>query len=187
MVGETAEGETPEEEGKGDQPGSGPNSSSNSSSSSKSSGGGKDDDEDKEDDDKPSDKATGKPTTKQSGSTVKVETGETVNCPPGGQDCAAEVTVTISEELAAGSSAHKHKASKPKIVTIGHARIVIAPGHSAKVVVTLNSKGKELLGKRKHLIADVTTILSRPGMAPVKQTATIPIVQPKPAKHGKKH
>jgi hypothetical protein len=36
------------------------------------------------------------------------------------------------------------------------------------------------------LIADVTTIVSKPGVAPVKHTATIPIAQPKPAKHGKK-
>jgi hypothetical protein len=181
-----AEGETPEEEGKVNQPGSGPNSSSSSSSSSKSSGGGKDDDEDKEDDDKPSDKDTGKSTTKQSGSTVKVETGETVNCPVGGQDCTAEVTVTISEEMPAGEASSKHKAPKPKIVTIGRAKIVVAPGHSAKIVLSLNSKGAALLRKHHRLNVHVMTIVTEAGAGAVKHTATIPIAQPKPAKHGKK-
>ncbi len=153
-----------------------------SKSSSSSKGGGE---EDKEDD-KPSDKDEGKPTTKQSGSTVKVETGETVNCPAGGRDCTAEATVTISEEMPAGEASSKHKAPKPKIVTIGHGRIVVTPGHSAKVVVTLSSKGVALLRKDHHLSAHVTTIITEPGLVPVKHTATIPIVQPKPAKHGKK-
>jgi hypothetical protein len=163
---------------------SGSTGSSSSKSSSSSKGG--DDDEDKEDDDKPSDKAEGKPTTKQSGSTVKVETGETVNCPAGGQDCTTEVTVTISEEMPAGEASSKHKAPKPKIVTIGHARIVVTPGHSAKVVVTLSSKGVALLRKARRLSAHVTTIVTEPGLIPVKHTATIPITQPKPIKHGKK-
>jgi hypothetical protein len=163
---------------------SGSSSSGSSKSSSSSKGGG--DDEDKEDDDKPSDKAEGKATTKQSGSTVKVETGETVTCPAGGQDCTAEATVTISEEMPAGEASSKYKASKPKIVTIGHGRIVVTPGHSAKVVVTLSSKGVALLRKDHHLSAHVTTIVTEPGLAPVKHTTTIPIVQPKPIKHGKK-
>jgi hypothetical protein len=159
-------------------------SGSSSSKSSSSSKGG--DDEDKEDDDKPSDKDEGKPTTKQSGSTVKVETGETVNCPAGGQDCTAEVTVTISEEMPAGEASSKHKAPKPKLVTIGHGRIVVTPGHSAKVVVTLSGKGVALLRKDRHLSAHVTTVITAPGLVPVRHTATITIAQPKPAKHGKK-
>lgn len=64
--------------------------------------------------------------------------------------------------------------------------IVVAPGHSAKVVVSLNSTGAGLLRKRGHLTADVTTIVAEPELAPVKHTAVIPIRQPKPAKHSKK-
>ncbi len=163
---------------------SGSSGSSSSKSSSSSKGGG--DDEDKEDDDKPTDKPEGKAATKQSGSTVKVETGETVNCPAGGQDCTAEVTVTISEEMPAGEASSKHKAPKPKIVTIGHAKIVVAPGRSAKIVLSLNSKGAALLRKRHRLSVHVTTIVTEPGAGAVKHTATIPIAQPKPVKHAKK-
>jgi hypothetical protein len=168
-----------------------PPTSSTGTGSSKASGGGGsgggDDGDDKgQDTDEPTDNDTSKPTTKQSGSTVKVETGETVNCPAGGQDCTAEVTVTISEEMPAADASSKHKAPKPKILTIGHGRIVVAPGHSAKVVVTLSSEGLALLHKDHHLSAHVTTIVTEPGLVPVKRTATIPIAQPKPAKHGKK-
>lgn len=162
---------------------SSPSSSSTSKSSSSSKGGGGE--EDKEDDDKPSDKPEGKPTTKQSGSTVKVETGETVNCPAGGSDCTAEVT--ISEEMPAGTTAsRRHKATKPKIVVIGHARIVVAPGHSAKVVVSLSPAGAALLRKQHRLNANVKTVVSVAGQAPLTHTATIPLSAPKPAKHGKK-
>ena len=161
------------------------NSPSSTSSKSSSSSKGGDDDDDKEDD-KPSDKDEGKPTTKQSGSTVKVETGETVNCPAGGQDCTAEVTVTISEEMPAGEASSKHKAPKPKMLTIGHAKIVIAPGHSAKVVLSLSSKGAALLREHHRLSLHVATIVKAPGVAALKRTGTITITQPKPAKHGKK-
>jgi hypothetical protein len=155
-------------------------SSSPSKSSSASKGGG--DDDDKEDD-KPADKDEGKPSTKQSGSTVKVDTGETVSCPLGGSDCSAEVTVQISEEMPAGEASSKHKAPKPKILTIGHAKIVVAPGHS-EVVLSLDSKGAALLRKRHRLSVHVTMIVKAPGVASLKHMGTI--TQPKPAKHGKK-
>ncbi len=157
-----------------------PPSTTSSKSSSSGKGGG-----DEEDDDKPSDKAEGKPTTKQSGSTVKVETGETVNCPAGGSDCTAEVT--ISEEMPAGTDAsRRRKTAKPKVVVIGHARIVLAPGHSAKVVVSLSPAGAALLRKHHRLSAHVKTVLSVAGQAPLTHTATISISAPKPVKHGKK-
>jgi hypothetical protein len=53
--------------------------------------------------------------------------------------------------MPAGEASSKHKAPKPKTLTIGHAKIVVAPGHGAKVVLSLNSKGAALLRKRHRL------------------------------------
>jgi hypothetical protein len=154
-------------------------SSGKSSGSSKGGGGGGDDEED----DKPSDKPEGKPVAKESAGKVTVQTGETVSCPSGGEDCKAEVEVTISEEMSAeASSVHKkHKKAKPKPVVIGHATLTVAPGQSEKVSLTLTSKGAALLRKRHHLSAQVTVTVSQPGKTPVKSTHTITIPAPKPA------
>jgi len=143
------------------------------------SGGGGGDDDDSSDDAKVSSKEP--PSTKQSGSTVTVNTGQTVSCPSGGADCTADVEVTISEEMPAeDSSVHKtHKKAKPKPIVIGHATLTVAPGQSEKVALTLTSKGAALLRKLHHLSAQVTVTVSRPGKTPVKSTRTITIPAPK--------
>ncbi|HXB65797.1 MAG TPA: hypothetical protein VNV42_13085 [Solirubrobacteraceae bacterium] len=168
------------------------NPSSNSSSSSgkssgSSKGGGDDDDNDGGDDDKPSDKPEGKPVAKESGGKVTVQTGETVSCPSGGEDCTADVQVTISEEMPADdSSVHKtHREAKPKPIVIGRATLTLAPGRSEKISLTLTSKGAALLRKRHHLSAQVTVTVSQAGKTPVKSTRTITIPAPK-ATHKRK-
>ena len=191
--GEFVEQKREEEETKLIVPGGGnplgSSSSSSSSSSSKSSGsggkGGGDDDD--EDDDKPSDKPEGKPVAKESGGKVTVQTGETVSCPSGGEDCTADVQVTISEEMPADDSAVRktHKKAEPKPIVIGRATLTIAPGHSENISLTLTSKGARLLRKRHHLSAQVTVTLSQPGKTPVKSTHTITIPAPKVAHRRK--
>jgi hypothetical protein len=159
------------------------NSSSSSSgkSSSSSKGGGDDDDDNADDDATVSNKEP--PSTKQSGSTVTVNTGQTVSCPSGGEDCTADVQVTISEEMPAqDSSVHKtHKKAKPKPIVIGRATLTLAPGKSEKISLTLTSKGAALLRKLHHLSALVSVTVSQPGKTPVKSTRTITIPAPKPA------
>ena len=87
---------------------------------------------------------------------------------------------------ARGRGSSKHKAPKSKILTIGHAKILVAPGHSAKVVLSLSGKGVALLRRHHRLSVHVATIVKAPGVAPLKHTGTITITRPKPAKHGKK-
>jgi hypothetical protein len=158
------------------------NSSSKSSSSGKGGGGGDDD----EDDDKPSDKPEGKPVAKEAGGKITVQTGETVTCPSGGEDCTADVQVTISEEMPADdSSVHKHKRAKPKPIVIGRATLTLAPGHSEKISLTLTSKGATLLRKRHRLSAQVAVTVGQAGKTPVKSTRTITISAPK-ATHKRK-
>jgi hypothetical protein len=171
----------------GGNPSGGPTGSSSSSSSSSSSkssgsggkGGGDDDDDDNSDDDATvSNKEP--PSTKQSGSTVTVNTGQTVSCPSGGEDCTADVQVTISVEMPADdSSVHKHRQAKPKPIVIGHATLTIAPGQSEKVALQLTSKGAALLKKRHRLSAQVSLTVSQPGKTSVKSTHTITISAPK--------
>jgi len=161
---------------------SGSSSSSGKSSSSSKGGGDDNDDDDNSDDDaKVSNKEP--PSTKQSGSTVTVNTGQTISCPSGGEDCTADVQVTISEEMPADdSSVHKtHKKAKPKPIVIGHATLTVAPGQSEKIALTLTSKGAALLRKLHRLSAQVTVTVSQPGKTPVKSTHTITIPAPKPA------
>jgi hypothetical protein len=64
---------------------------------------------------------------------------------------------------------------------------VVAPGHSAKVLLDLSAKGVAPLRKSQHPSVHVTTTFSVPGLTPVKSTHTITITQPKPNKHSKKH
>jgi hypothetical protein len=153
--------------------------SSSGKSSSSSKGGGGDDDDNSDDDAKVSNAEP--PSTKQSGSTVTVNTGQTVSCPSGGADCTADVQVTISEEMPAeDSSVHKtHKKAKPKPLVIGRATLTLAPGHSEKVSLTLTSKGAALLRKLHHLSAQVSVTISQPGKTPVKSTRAITIPAPK--------
>jgi hypothetical protein len=165
-------------------PSGGPGPGSSGPSPAKSSSAGKGGGEDKEDE--PSDKDTGKPSAKESGSTITVETGETVTCPPGSDVCTAAVSASVTEKASASAASRKRRPTKPKIVVIGRAVIVVAPGHSSKVALRLNGQGVTLLRKRHRLSVHLLTVLSRAGAAPVKHIATITITQPKPAKHGKK-
>lgn len=164
--------------------------SSSLSSSGKSSGsGGKGDDNDDDDNSDDDAKVSNKepPSTKQSGSTVTVNTGQTVTCPSGGEDCTADVQVTISGEMPAeDSSAHKtHKKAKPKPIVIGRATLTLAPGHSEKISLKLTSKGAALLRKLHHLSAHVTVTVSQPGKTPVRSARTIVIPAPKATHKGR--
>ncbi|HEY7934080.1 MAG TPA: hypothetical protein VID48_09665, partial [Solirubrobacteraceae bacterium] len=123
----------------------------------------------------------GKASAKESGSTVTVETGETVTCPPGSENCTATVSASTTEEKAkASAAAHKRKHSKPKPVVIGHATITVPAGHASKLTFKLNSKGSALLRKHHRLKILLTVVITLPGKTPVEHTRTITITQPKP-------
>ena len=168
-----------------------PSTTSSSSSTSKSSSSGKGGGGGDEEDDKPE----GKPATKQSGSTIIVETGETVSCPPGTGECTIIVSgtttvVKVPTEPSSGNeasvAAHKHKKTKPKAIVIGHATITVPVGKSAKVTFKLTNQGAKLLRKLRRLHIKITVEITRLGVAPVKHSGTITITQPKAAKHKKK-
>lgn len=184
--------------GGGQNPGSGPGgNSSSSSSSSKSGGGGNgEEDDDKSDDTGGSAKISdaGKTQVKENGSTIVIETGENVSCPPGTGECTIIVSGTTTvvkvptepsdDGDQASVAAHKRKQSKPKTIAVGHATIAVPAGKNAKVTFKLTSQGAELLRKLHRLRVKITVEVTRLGQTPLKHTGTITITVPKPAKHG---
>jgi hypothetical protein len=174
-----------------------PNSPSSSSSTTKSGGGGGGDDDDNGDDDAKV-SVKGKTEVKESGSTIIIETGEVVSCPPGTGECTMIVSATTTEvKVPAGApaedsradavdAAHKLHSTKRKPLVVGHATITVPAGASAKVTFKLTSEGATLLRKHHHLHVTVAIAVTHTGQAPVKHTATITLQPPKPAGHRKR-
>ncbi len=127
---------------------------------------------------KPPTLKTGKASATLKGTTVTINTGLSITCPPGGASCPVSLSATITAAQAAKA---KPKPKKP--VVVGSARTTVAAGKTAAISFKLSSKAASALKRHKHLSIVLTGTTSTGPTGPKTKIAkSISVNAPKAKK-----